>query len=141
MLFRSKAKVQMKIDLTKIEISKNPDHSTKIQLFDDIGIVMKYPNPDMLKQLDNVKSDSIQDIFNIIVKCIDYIYDKDEIYYAKETNPKELEEFVSQLTNSQFEQIQKFFSTMPTLTQDIEYNCPVCGAENKLTLSGMSSFF
>ena len=92
----TKARVKLSFDLTKLEVEFPEGHSKKIPLFDDVGIVMKYPNVDMLKKLENIKKDSIDDIFSVVTKCIDYIYDKDEIYYVKEINPEEVEEFVSQ---------------------------------------------
>lgn len=135
------AKVQIKIDLTKLEVYKDPEHTNKIHLFDNVGIVMKYPNVSTVKKLESINANSIEDIFSIVSKCVDYIYDADQIYYANEMDSKELDEFISNLTNIQFEKIQKFFGTMPVMKRDIEYKCPVCGAENNLTLSGMSSFF
>ena len=39
-----KAKVKINIDLTKIQIVKDPKHNKKINLFGDVGVVMKYPS-------------------------------------------------------------------------------------------------
>jgi hypothetical protein len=39
-----KNKVKYQIDLTKIPIIRNPEHSNKIHLFEDCGVIMRYPN-------------------------------------------------------------------------------------------------
>ena len=38
-----KAKVKISFDITKIQIEKSPEHNKKIDLFGDVGVVMRYP--------------------------------------------------------------------------------------------------
>ena len=136
-----KAKVKLSFDLTKIEVSKNPEHSNKISLFDSVGVVLKYPTIDVIKKMEGLNSDNINDIFEVIVSCIDYIFDDQEIYYAKETSKEELLEFLNDLNTSQFGNIQKFFETMPKIKIDVDFICPVCNAANHTELNGLSDFF
>lgn len=135
------AKVKMTIDLTKIDIEKNPEHTNKIVLFDDVGIMLKYPTINVIKKLDKLNTNDFDNIFDIVIECVDYIYDTSEIYYAKETPRKELEDFLNDLNSEQFSKIKQFFETMPKIKQDVKYTCPVCKADNHTTLSGLSSFF
>lgn len=135
-----KARVNVKIDITQIDVQKTEDHTKQIPLFDDVGIVMKYPSLNMVKKLESL-GNSMQDIFNIVIDCIDYIYNGDELIYASETSKEELEEFLNNMTTDQFANIQKFFSTMPVMKKQVDYDCPVCGAHNQAELSGISSFF
>lgn len=136
-----KAKVNIVIDLTKIEVDRHPDHTNKIPLFDSVGIVLKYPSINVIKNLDKLASDNIDDVFEIIVECIDYIYDDAELFYAKETPREELKDFLNDLNSTQFLKIQQFFTTMPKIKKDIEYVCPVCSTKNSTVLRGLSSFF
>ena len=46
--------------------------------------------------------DENQIILRILVDCIDYIYDAEEIYYAKDTPKEELEEFVERLQQKDY---------------------------------------
>ena len=134
-----KARVKIPFDLTKLKVEKNPEHNKKISLFDNVGIVMKYPNINTVKRLD--KSDlSIEDMFRLIIDSIEYIYDDNEIYYTKEQTKEELIEFVNNLTQEQFSKIQSFFETMPKLRQRVTYNCPVCGAPHNKYIEGIESF-
>lgn len=136
-----KAVARVSIDLTKIEVSKNPEHVLKIALFDDVGMVMKYPTVDVVNKLETVKTTDIEQIFDIVVSCVDYIYNSDEVFHSKEQKKEELLDFLNNLTAEQFGKVQKFFDTMPKLSHAIEYKCPVCGKEHNKVLEGLNSFF
>jgi hypothetical protein len=135
------AKVKITFDLTKIQVEKKEEHTNKIILFDNVGIVLKYPTINMVKQLDTLNSNDYDNIFDIVIECIDYIFDDSELYYAKETPRKELEDFLNDLNSDQFSKIKLFFETMPKIKQEIDYKCPICNADNHTTLSGLSAFF
>ena len=134
-----KARVKVSIDLTTLQVEKNPSHTNKIDLFDDVGVLMKYPTVDIMKKLED--SDSIDNIFDVVAMSIDYIYQGDEIFYAKEQKHDEMLQFLNNLTSEQFVKIQNFFDTMPRIKKQIEYTCPVCQKEHKKMLEGMQSFF
>ena len=67
-----KAKVKIKLDLSTIEVKKDPSHTNKFEVFGDVGIVMKYPTIQTTRQLSS--SDDIEGIFGVIADSIDYIY-------------------------------------------------------------------
>ena len=134
-----KARVKMTIDLSQIEVKKAPDHSNKIPLFNDVGVVMKYPTMEIAEEMGELKD--IEDIFGLVAQSIDYIYDKDEVYYAKETKKEELLQFLNNLTTEQFLKVQKFFDGMPKLSYEVDYKCPLCGKEHHKVLEGLASFF
>jgi hypothetical protein len=136
-----KAKVKIAIDLTKLEVEKDADHTNKFPLFDDVGVVMKYPTIKVMSKMQNLEGDNVESIFEIIADCVDYIYQGDELHYGSEQSKEDLLQFLNNLTSEQFGNIQKFFSTMPKIRKHIEYNCPVCGKANSMTLEGMQSFF
>jgi hypothetical protein len=77
----------------------------------------------------------------ILVDCIDYIYDKDQIYHAKDSTKEELEEFVDNLQQKDLEKIKKFFDTMPEIKKDVHFKCPKCAYEEDITIKGLQSFF
>lgn len=136
-----KAVAKVEIDLTKIQVAKNPEHTNKIELFDDVGILMKYPTIDLIKKLENVDNTNLDEAFGIIVECIDAVYDSAQVYYAKEQSREELLQFLNNLSSEQFQKVQKFFETMPKMSQAVDYKCPVCGKEHHKVLEGLNSFF
>lgn len=133
------ARVKVSIDLTTIEVEKDSNHTNKIDLFDDVGVIMKYPTIDVMKKLED--TNSIDNIFDVVAMSIDYIYQGEEIFYTKEQKHEEMLQFLNNLTSEQFVKIQNFFDTMPRIKKQIEYTCPVCQKEHKKMLEGMQSFF
>jgi hypothetical protein len=136
-----KAVTVVKIDLTKLEVQKNPEHTNKIELFDDVGVVLKYPSIDIIKKMESMDPTDVEQVFDIVVGCVDYIYNSQEVFYAKDQTKEELTEFLNNLTNEQFQKVQSFFETMPKLSKEIEYDCPVCRKHHVKVLAGLQSFF
>lgn len=124
------------IDVEKIEVTFPENHSKKIDLYDDVGIVMKYPT---LKHLKNMETFSGMDA---IVSCVDYIYTADEMFHSEDHGKEELIEFLNSLTVSQIEKIEtKFFDTMPAYKYDMKYMCVECGHVHEKTIKGLANFF
>ena len=136
-----KAAVKLGIDITKIAVKFKDGHNKKIELFDDVGIVMKYPTLDVLNKL--LKSDitNADEITEIITGCIDYIYNTEEVFYAKEQSKEELVSFIENLTTEQFNKLKFFFETMPRLEEPVRYTCPVCAKDHNKILTGLTNFF
>lgn len=136
-----KAKIKVQIDLTQLEVAFDPEHKADIELFGDVGIKMKYPGLSVMNKMKNSKVDDIEAVFELIVECIDCIYDNENVYPAAEQSKEELEEFINNLTQDQFAKVQSFFETMPKLEKTVEFKCPVCGYDHKQVLQGLEGFF
>jgi len=136
-----KARVKVSIDLTTLIVEKDPNHNNKINLFGDVGVVMKYPTMDVMKRLENLDTNDLDKVFSVVADSIDYIYQGEEIFYGKEQKHEELLQFLNNLTSEQFVKIQQFFATMPRIKKEIEYTCPVCQKQHRKMLEGMQSFF
>ena len=136
-----KARVKVSIDLTTLIVEKDPNHNNKINLFGDVGVVMKYPTMDVMKRLENLDANDLDKVFGVVADSIDYIYQGEEIFYGKEQKHEELLQFLNNLTSEQFVKVQQFFATMPRIKKEIEYTCPVCQKHHRKMLEGMQSFF
>ena len=129
--------ISFDLNLTKAQVEKSPEHSSKINLTDKIIIEMRYPKFDeMIDIYQNFKSDRIVELLS---KCIKAVYTEDTVY--EEYTKEELLEFVNSFSKNQFEMIENFFLTMPKLVQNIEQDCNKCGAHNELKLEGLQNFF
>jgi len=135
------SKVVVNIDLTTIKVNKDPEHTNKIPLFDDVGVVMKYPSLETVRTMRNINMSDPLEAIDIIINCIDYIYDTDQIFNPNEVSKEEMVEFVDNLNDQQMNNIKKFIRTMPRLYKDIEFTCPVCGKKHVKRLEGLVSFF
>jgi hypothetical protein len=136
-----KAVAKIEIDLTQIQVEKNPDHVNKIILFDDVGVALKYPTIDVIKRFENIDNANMDEVFSIVIDCIDYIYTTTEVFHAKDQTKDELNTFLNNLSSEQFKKLQDFFETMPRLKHAIDYKCPVCNKEHHKVLEGLQSFF
>lgn len=133
--------VDIDLNVLEIEPTKNVDHSNKIELSENLGIVMKYPKMSIFENYANVDSEDINIILDLIVGCIDYIYDKEEIFYSKDATKEELMEFVESLQSKDLDKVKMFFDTMPKLTKKINFSCKKCGYNEEVELEGIQSFF
>ena len=136
-----KAKVKLTLDIRDAKVVTNDSHISKIPLFRDVGVVLKYPTITTMKKFEESTGEDIDQIFEIVTDCIDYIYDANEVYPAKDQTPAEIEEFLNNLTSDQFEKIHSFFTTLPALRLPVKYTCPICKKEYDRYLEGLSSFF
>ena len=132
----------VEVDLTEIEVQVNDDHTNKIELTDEMGVIMKYPTIDSFSTagISDITADNMLDV---IVACIDKIYDKkgEEVYDSKDSSKKELMDFVEQMNTTQFQDVQAFFDSMPKLRHEITVVNPKTKVENKVALSGLNDFF
>lgn len=128
--------VMLKLD--EIEVYRDPDHTTKIDLSDGIGIVMKYPLMGSITELDTKDSEKL---FELVAECISTIYDNDTTYDPADFSKEELEEFIFSMTQGQFEKIKKFFETMPQLRHTTHVKCGTCGYDKEIELRGLQDFF
>jgi hypothetical protein len=137
-----KTYADIEVDLNDIQVQVDDDHTNKIELSDEMGVIMKYPTIDSFSKhkIDDV---SASNMLNVIVACIAQIYDKkgEEVYDSKDSTEKELIDFIEQLNTKQFAQIQKFFDTMPSLRHTITVKNPKTKKESEVTLTGINDFF
>jgi len=131
--------VEIELNVLEVEPSKDPNHTNKIQLTEELGIVMKYPKMGLIK--DNTETDDFNVVLDLIISCIDYIYDKENLYYAKDSTKEELTEFLDSLQSKDLEKVKDFFDTMPKLKKHMDFSCKKCGYTENIELEGLQSFF
>jgi hypothetical protein len=133
--------VKFDLNLLEIEPIRNEEHSNKIAISDKLGIVMKYPTLGMIGNTKNLQDENIEVVIDMIIKCIDYVYDADQMYYAKDSTQEELMEFLESMQQDDLEKIQKFFTTMPKISRPLDFKCGKCGYEEKIIVEGIQNFF
>ena len=131
--------VEIDLNILEIEPEKQKGHTNKIEITEKMGVIMKYPNFETLKKFE-IENEA-ESIIKITVNCIDYVYDSDSIYYAKDFTEEELIEFVESMQAKDLEKIKTFFDTMPKIKKDIDFKCNKCGHEEKIELEGIQNFF
>jgi hypothetical protein len=137
--------VPVKIYIDEIQVQKDPNHSTDINLGDGLVLRMKYPslNEFIKNNFDFSSNDvsSIEKSFDIVSSCIDIVFNADESWAAADCTKKELNDWIETLTSQQFQEVEKFFNTMPKLEHTFKVTNPNTKEESEVTLEGLTSFF
>lgn len=127
------------VNLDDVEIKIDPNHTNKIKVNDEIGMMMRYPDVSMAAAVGDVTS--ADELFTkVVLYCIDSIYDKEKVYPANESTEEELTEFLDSLDHSTFEKIQQFFDTMPKLYHELHYKNEL-GNDRTIVLDSVKDFF
>ena len=135
--------VKVNINLDDIQCKKNPDHTNKIKLDDNLMMEMKYPSLDefIKSNFDLEEKNQMEQSFDLIASCIDKIYNAEEVWASEDCTKKEMSEFLESMNSSQFKEIEKFFETMPKLSHTIEVTNPNTKKKSDVVLEGLASFF
>jgi len=133
--------VQTEIDLTTVNVQITEGHTNKIELTDEMGMIMTYPTLDSFSDSTTVINAS--NMLDVIASCVSQIYDKkgEDVYDAKDSTKQEIVDFLESLNSKQFLEIQKFFDTMPKLTHTVNIENPETKVKSDITLTGLNDFF
>jgi len=127
------------IDLNDIELSSDPNHTDAIELNDNVGLLMKYPNLDIASSF-NVDSSEEELVLEMVRRCIDKVFTEEEVFDFSEYTFEEQEAFLDQLDRNQVEKIIEFFQTMPTLSYTINYKNSMDN-DRSIEMRTLSDFF
>ena len=136
-------KVTIDVNLTHLKVDMDEKHSPKIQLTDDIGLLMSYPNlADVLSMSKTEEDDNtVEKMFGMMQKCMYQVWQGEETHDAIDYSNKDKKDFLESLNHEQFEKIQTFFDTMPTVKYVTEVTNPKTKVKSEIILEGMNSFF
>ena len=128
------------VDLTKVEVQVDDNHSNKIELTDSMGMIMTYPTIDSFTD-SGIQTIDANNMLDVIGSCILQIYEDngEKVFQAKDQTKKELTEFIESMNTSQFKQVQAFFDTMPKLKHTIKVKNPKTKKSSDVTLTDRKS--
>lgn len=133
------AKDETSIDVTKIQVQKQDDHTNLIELDNNITLQMRYPH---LREIDDLlETKDVDGIIKMIATSIDKIWQGDEMFSAADHSVAEMIDFVESMSPQSLDKVEKFFATMPVLRHKVEWDCKECNKHNEVTLEGIQSFF
>ena len=130
-------KVDVSFLANEVEVDFPEGHSNIIKLGDDITLEMMYPNLDFFSAVNFSEGDI--DPYDLVAKCLKRVYVGEED--SGTFTFKEARNWVDTLTAAQFDKIQEFFNTMPSLKHTLDVRNPKTKVENKIVIEGLVSFF
>jgi len=137
-----KTYADVELDLNEVKVQVGDNHTNKIDLGNDMGMIMKYPTIDSFSET-GIKDINPGNMLEVIGSCILQIFEKkgEKVYDTKDQTQKEITEFIEQLNTKQFKDVQNFFETMPKLKHEMTIKNPKTKKESKVTLTGLNDFF
>jgi len=137
-----KTYAKVEVDLNKVQVQVGDDHTNKIELTDDMGIIMTYPTIDSFSE-SGIQTINASNMLDIIGSSILQIYEEkgEKVYEAKDQTKKELTEFIESMNTSQFQKIQLFFDSMPKLKHTVKVKNHKTKKESEIVLQGLNDFF
>ena len=131
----TKVPVTFPVDAVKVNFPEG--HEQNIKLTDDIMVQMKYPNLEYFAKVNFTEEET--DPYELVSSCIDRVYNKGED--CGSFTAEEAHRWLETLTNDQFESIQNFFDTMPTLRHELTVTNPNTGVKTNTVIEGLVNFF
>lgn len=128
-------------DLNSVKVQGDISKVKKVILDEktQTGLIMKPPSFAVAKGMQQILMEGdVSEIYKTLPKYIDTIFQGDVVY--EDFTNEELQEWVENLSDSQFQLIQKFFDSLPKLKADIEVACAKCGYKETIPLEGLQSF-
>ena len=138
----NKTYAKVDVDLSKVQVQVGDDHTNKVELTDDMGMIMTYPTIDSFSE-SGIQTINASNMLDIIGSSILQIYEEkgEKVYEGKDQTKKELTEFIESMNTSQFKKIQSFFDTMPKLKHTVKIKNPKTKKESEIVLQGLNDFF
>ena len=127
------------VDLNKVEVEFPKNLDNKIKVTDKSGILLKYPSASLYDDKDFLNSDKDY-IFELVVRCVDKVYQEDDVFEAKDYTLKEIREFMEDLDIKTFDKIREYLLNLPKLTYTIDYKNSL-DHDRKIVLNSLNDFF
>lgn len=137
--FEDEKTYEFEVDLNKVKVEWPKDISNVIKVNGDFGLTMKYPVASLYDDKEFLQSGE-EAYFQLLIRCIDKIYNGDDVIEAQNYTPKELGDFIDNLDIKTFEAVQKFMQNQPFLSYTIQYKNSL-GHDRTIQLRTLSDFF
>jgi len=131
--------VEHEVDIDKIKVIKNENHTDLIKLTDDLSVKMNYP--DITYFNTGYDLTNITNGIELISKCLSSIVVGEEVFNKSDMSESEVLEWVEGLTQSQYKMLIDFFVTMPKLSHSITLKNKNTNKNFTIKLEGLRDFF
>jgi hypothetical protein len=131
---------EFEIDLEKVKIVWPIEKPPTISLGEGLTMTMKWPTADLYNDTQLLRTEGIEALERLLVRCIDKIYTADQVFDPADYTSDDLIEFISDIDVKSYEQIQSFFEKMPRMEYVIEYT-NANETKRRIELNSLVDFF
>ena len=100
--FEDEKLYEFEIDLNNVEVEFPKDCEKNIKITSKSGIMLQYPSASLYDDKDFMNSDK-EYLFELIIRCVDKIYEGDNIYESKDYKLDDLRAFIENVDIKTFE--------------------------------------
>ena len=131
---------EFEVDLKKVTIVYPKKTDNKIAITKTSGLIMRYPTAAIYDDKTFLEAEGEETFYRLIVRCIDQIYDAENVYESKDFSEAEILEFIELLDVQSFEKIREFMFNLPSLYYKIEYKNSL-GNDRSIEMKALTDFF
>lgn len=132
-------KTEFDLELKNVNYILSPNHSNIINLGNNVGLKFTYPTLSIPESLFNDNFE--KNAYEVVAEYLDYIFDENQIYKAKDISKEELINFFDNLSLEHVQRIKEFFLTSPKVALKQKIKCQKCEDEREVELEGILNFF
>ena len=133
--------VPVTINLDEIDVQVTEEHSDTIKITDNINMILRWPTVYDVGDVEMTTDNLVDNVIALLKKCITQINEGDTIHNRTDMSSEELDEFIDSLPSDTFEDVGKYFETMPQLLHVVNVTNPNTKVENEIVIQGLESFF
>ena len=130
---------EFEVDLEKINVEFPKKTENTIKINENVGIILKYPPASLYSDEEYLNLEKDQ-LFELIIRCVDKIYDGEEVFNAKDFSKEQISEFLENLNVKVFEKIHNFLLSTPSIKHVIKYKNSM-DKEKEIVLKSLNDFF
>lgn len=131
-----KEHIDVTLRLEDLKVVEEDGFENVFKLSDTIGVTFKYPT------LDDVSMFEVGDERDVIVSCLDRVFEGDEVHDTADLPFEEKEAFFNTLSlKDKHAIVAKFFTKLPHVYHKIETDCPSCKAHKVFEFKDLESVF
>lgn len=131
--------VTTKVNIDDIKVEGDFSKESRTIMVDDmnkIGIKLRHPTLRDIKELNGSQEDE-----DLLKRCIEVIFDENEVYDPRQVPDEEYEAFVDDIEGIEMLRIKKFFDAMPKLIYQTEIYKKHLDETETVTIKGLDGFF
>jgi len=130
---------EFEIDLNKVDVKFPENVNNIIKITEETGLRMKYPSAILFNDTEFFQSGD-DSFYELIIRCIDTIFDGDDLYNPADYTKEDIEEFLNQVGVNTYQEIVKFMENTPKLNHTLEYTNS-SGTPRTIELTTLTDFF
>ena len=142
---KCETEIDFEMNIEKVTIKRDKNHTNKIIIDDEMGIIMKYPTLNIAGLVsideDTETVNEVENHFNMLKMCMESVYDKESVHLMKDETEEEVDNFMNSLKEQVIIDATNFIKTSPEVIYKAKLECSNCDWKDTVIVKGLQNFF